>query len=602
MKYNFNSVSTQENTQDYEFTGFSINEKTDYDTNKTEDFVIEENSNVDETFEKDSNLETIEDLENIAQEYITDDIETETTDDSNIEVYDYDEFEGENNEDLNIENHNNNEIETETTEDPNFENIDNGSNDAEDLASSKDNVINQLANEFKLLLTDLSQGKLPVENSLNMLSTYIDDLKFDLDNPEMPIENTSEKIETTLEENSLNTIPANAEPIETDEAPLNSISKNTEINSVKETISEFIKNNENKIDVTTNSTGTTENIDNTTDINNISEKNDTEIVETFEIDETQEHKGIFENIQLFKDISLFKHTNSISPTFENIELVETPKIIEDTIYNDKSHELINNENEIENLDNTENTTNYDEVIENTSEISTDNFEYEESVNNQINLDDIDVSEIFDNLGDITPFIENNQTYEDTNTEEASENICIVDKDIDYEVNDDKIFENAINDDGELLTKEIDKKIEIISSAEFDNETLIISERRKTIYLPYKIPELLHYIESYPNVYSSLQDVVKQEFILPFSYFIKHPYKSRFSESYNIIRNREGKGFIESVSYSVGVAKRHDLNPAIVAACKTQTELDSYLHFLDTNNLKMFNFFNIIYEVNPLNIK
>ena len=146
LKYNFNSISTQENTQDYEFTGFSINEKTDYDTNTIENFVTEENVN-DELFEQDEkcDLETIADtnLENIAQEYITDDIENEVTEDLIIEDYD------------------NDEIENEVTE---------------------DTTINQLANEFKVLLTELSQGKLPVENRLNMLSTYIYDLKIDLDN------------------------------------------------------------------------------------------------------------------------------------------------------------------------------------------------------------------------------------------------------------------------------------------------------------------------------------------------------------------------------------------------------------------------------------
>lgn len=602
LKYNFNSISTQENAQGYEFTGFSINEKTDYDTNNSENFVVEENIN-DEVFNQDDvsneecNLETIADtdLENIVQEYITDDIENEITEDLTVEDYNNNEIENELTEDLTTDDYDTDEVENETTEDLTVEDY---NNDEVENEIPEDNTINQLANEFKALLTELSQGKLPVENSLNMLSTYIDDLKIDLDNSETSNKNTSEEIETPLEEN---TIPANAEPIEIDEEPLDSISENAEINAVKETISEFIETSKNGTEITDSSADETENTNN---INNTSEE-----VETTKSNETQENKGIF-NIQLFKNVSLFKNNTSTSPTFEDIELVETPKLTEDTIYNDNSDEVesINNENEIENLDNIESTTYYDEAIEKNndevienSEISTDNFEYTEPINNQINLDDVDASEIFDNLEDITSFIENTETYEDVNNEENLENTTTEYTEFDNEISNDKIFEDTINDD-DLLTKEIDKKIEIISSAELDNETLIISERRKTIYLPYKIPELLHYIESYPNVYSSLQDVVKQEFILPFSYFVKHPYKSRFSESYNIIRNREGKGFIESVSYSVGVAKRHDLNPAIVAACKTQTELDSYLHFLDTNNLKMFNFFNIIYEVNPLDQK
>ena len=59
---------------------------------------------------------------------------------------------------------------------------------------------------------------------------------------------------------------------------------------------------------------------------------------------------------------------------------------------------------------------------------------------------------------------------------------------------------------------IEEKIEKIKTAESDNETLVISERTNSIYLPYKISELLRYVETYPNVYASLAEVVEQEFI------------------------------------------------------------------------------------------
>ena len=168
-----------------------------------------------------------------------------------------------------------------------------------------------------------------------------------------------------------------------------------------------------------------------------------------------------------------------------------------------------------------------------------------------------------------------------------------------------IKNNALNKNYEthnLSVDDISDKIETILSARVDNETLIISEKTKTIYLPYKLSELLNYMESYPDVYSSVQDVVKQEFILPFDYFMSHPYKARFSETYNILRNREGKAFIPSVAYSLNIARRYNLNPAVIAACKSQNELESYLHYLDTNNLQKFNFFNIIYEINPFQNK
>ena len=115
----------------------------------------------------------------------------------------------------------------------------------------------------------------------------------------------------------------------------------------------------------------------------------------------------------------------------------------------------------------------------------------------------------------------------------------------------------------------------------------------------KISELKTYMTSYPDSYESLQDVVEQEFILPFDYFKKHPSKSRFTETYNLLKNREGRNFMKSVSYAFRLLKKNNLNPAIIASCKTQHELDSYLYYLESNNLKLFKFFNVIYEVNPM---
>lgn len=143
------------------------------------------------------------------------------------------------------------------------------------------------------------------------------------------------------------------------------------------------------------------------------------------------------------------------------------------------------------------------------------------------------------------------------------------------------------------------KIAKIEEGNCDNETLLISERTEKIYLPYKTSELLNYIHSYPNLYTSLSDVVKQEFILPFTYFSAHPRKSRFSEAYSLMRNREGKGFFASTSYAFKISRNGSLNPAIIASCKTKEELESYLECLSSNKLDKFKTFNIDYEVNPV---
>lgn len=341
--------------------------------------------------------------------------------------------------------------------------------------------IDQLTNEFKSLLINLSSGSVPMESSLDLLTSYIEDIKSNLENKK-DIEEVKD-LESEITENI--------------------VENNEELNTSSDSAKNVVK----------------------------------------ELESTDNN---LENSDSNADIS-----DSSNP-IPNLE---------DLLTN------INNTN-IENLniDKLEANTITDEPLK----------EVSDEIEKEINTIDLPNNELK---------TENNVEINEDNQESISK--------------DDEFKTNYIPHNDNLSSDDIDKKVENILKAEVDNEDLIISEKRKTIYLTYKISELLHYVESYPNVYTSLRDVVNQEFVLPFNYFVKHPYKSRFSETYNIIRNREGKGFIQSVSYSVNVAKRNNLNPAVVAACKTQTELESYLYYLDSDNLKRFNFFNIIYEVNPL---
>lgn len=182
----------------------------------------------------------------------------------------------------------------------------------------------------------------------------------------------------------------------------------------------------------------------------------------------------------------------------------------------------------------------------------------------------------------TPFVKNNKNIPLTDNNFQNKNVVT-----------DSVDEIAIQE--ELINTKLKK----IITATADNETLIISEKTNKIYLPYKISELINYIDNYPNVYSSLSDVVQQEFILPFDYFMKHPYKSRFFETYNLIRNRQGRSPMYAVINALKYMNKSNLNPAIIASCKTEEEFNTYIYYLDANRLEEFKGFNIIYLVNPL---
>lgn len=281
-----------------------------------------------------------------------------------------------------------------------------------------------------------------------------------------------------------------------------------------------------------------------------------------------------DSLDFFDEVD-FTQINSFNSSYQK---TTENYILED---DDEAYENYGKENNNSNdkTDNEELNEELDEEIfddENTniysSETNTENF-----LNN--NDDEENLFDINDNY-DIKYEEEANEKYDDEHEKELEK----------------RKQDSVKSEDENLSTSE---KIEKIKAATYDNETLIISENTNKVYLPYKISELLKYVESYPDVYTSLSDVVEQEFILPFDYFTKHPYKVRFFETFNLIRNRAGYSVFTALRFSIKLLYKTNLNPAIIAACKTQTELKSLLYHLDNDDLKEFKYFNIVFDVNPL---
>lgn len=136
----------------------------------------------------------------------------------------------------------------------------------------------------------------------------------------------------------------------------------------------------------------------------------------------------------------------------------------------------------------------------------------------------------------------------------------------------------------------------------NNNCLLISEIKKRVYLPYSKDEILEYLSKYPNQYSSFKDVVNQEFIYPIKYYLKHPVVSRFRETYALIRDREAKSILDAFKFAMDVMFNYNLNPAIIAACKSQSQLENYLDCLSNQKLNEFKDFEIKYEIAPFKVK
>ena len=275
-----------------------------------------------------------------------------------------------------------------------------------------------------------------------------------------------------------------------------------------------------------------------------------------------------DDVPSLSQLNTKKNEESKADSFESAE--------EEIIDNDLVQEISIEENEDDFID-TEDTEGTD-----TSEASTNVFE-DDAVTESVNKNTV-TSVPFQNFPqeDTAAGIVEIQDLTNISTQKPDIEINIHNKEAELREN--------------LLSKE---KIEKVLKAESDNETLIISERNNKIYLPYKIIELDNYIKAYPSEYKDYTDVVKKEFILNLTDFMKHPNKSRFEEAYNLNRNKEGKSIVASILYGLKLSGKTNLSPAIIAACKSSSELDRYISCLDGNKLNAFKSFNIIYEINPL---
>ena len=137
----------------------------------------------------------------------------------------------------------------------------------------------------------------------------------------------------------------------------------------------------------------------------------------------------------------------------------------------------------------------------------------------------------------------------------------------------------------------------ISTVE-DNDTLLISEKEGKVFLPYTVKDLNAYLVEYPDEYKSLSDVVNQEYIVSIDKY-KNQSISRFKEMYCLMRDIEMKSIIESFKRAVEIMFNTRVNPAIIAACKSEEQINNYLYCLERNNLENFKDFKIVFEVAPM---
>lgn len=143
---------------------------------------------------------------------------------------------------------------------------------------------------------------------------------------------------------------------------------------------------------------------------------------------------------------------------------------------------------------------------------------------------------------------------------------------------------------------------IIDSEELDNSfvenTLIISDIKGKVILPYNMKKIKETLSHENEKYSSIEDVIEKNYTIPIKKYKITPI-SRFKESYKLIRKKEHGSHLKALSLASELFFNYNLHPAIITACDSLDELDIYLACLDDNTLDDFKFFNIKYEIPPV---
>lgn len=143
---------------------------------------------------------------------------------------------------------------------------------------------------------------------------------------------------------------------------------------------------------------------------------------------------------------------------------------------------------------------------------------------------------------------------------------------------------------------LDEQIE--ENSDLVQDTLIISELKGTVTLPYTISDIVKSYEEHKSYYKSLQDVVLKEYTRPIKFY-KYPSVTRFKEAFKLVRERSSGSIKEAIDLGLEVFTNSRIHPAIISACKNINEFDVYLSCLEYNELNDFHFFKIVFESAPV---
>lgn len=170
----------------------------------------------------------------------------------------------------------------------------------------------------------------------------------------------------------------------------------------------------------------------------------------------------------------------------------------------------------------------------------------------------------------------------------------------------EMLEKFTVDNYDLLKAEakIDRDLGAINNDEnqitpsFTENTLIISEIKNKVFLPYTLEKIQSYIAKSPNKNLTIQEVIDTVYTVPLDNY-KNSVISRFTEAFRLVRLKEHGSIKDALDLAFELAFNYSLHPAIITACSSINELDIYLACMEYDELDNFRFFNVSFEIAPL---
>ena len=176
----------------------------------------------------------------------------------------------------------------------------------------------------------------------------------------------------------------------------------------------------------------------------------------------------------------------------------------------------------------------------------------------------------------------------TDSIETTKNLNAIEKSVVYEDKNITTSQNSNNKNGSQNNQLVEN-------------TLVISETKKIVILPYTIDELKATLTNNLDNYSSLEDVVNKKYTVPLENY-KNTSLARFKEAFNLILHREKGSFRQALELGLELFFNSNLHPAVISACKNLDELDIYLDYLEDGETNLFACFNVIFDVAPIVVK